>query len=67
MHLSAAGGVVGDGYAATWSVRDVWGNVTRAVTVGAGEMGLLNATVGPHEVKLFRVEAVTASTTSREV
>jgi hypothetical protein len=33
LQLSAAGGVVGDGRAATWSVRDVWGNVTRAVTV----------------------------------
>ena len=52
--MSAASGVVGDGPAATWSMRDVWSNVTRAVTVGAGEVGLLNEMVRPHEIKLMR-------------
>lgn len=55
-HLSAAaGGAHGGSGPATWSVRDVWGNATRTVTVAAGELGLLNATVGAHEVRLYRV------------
>eukprot|EP01050_Picozoa_sp_SAG11_P002093 SAG11_NODE_101_length_16738_cov_8.254703_18_plen_286_part_00 len=54
-HLSGDASDDFGGSAATWSVREVWRNVTRTVKVATGENGVVSAMVGPHEVKLYRV------------